>query len=240
MRMETRKLSDEYEVSDILGRGGFSVVRKGIKISGSEKTQVAIKTLRRVGNSDHFGVPKTQKGNKSIASMAIPTWRQVSISDALLTNEILVMRKIVENVSPHPNVIELYDVFEDSNGVHLVLELCSGGELFDRIVAQEKYSEAEAAAVVHQIARGLEAIHGANIVHRDLKPENCLFLDSRKDSSLKIMDFGLSSVEEFTDPIVGLFGSIDYVSPEALSQGKITNKSDMWSVGVILYILLSG
>lgn len=245
MGMETRKLSDEYEVSEILGRGGFAVVRKGIKISGSEKTQVAIKTLRRVAsNSDNFGLPRTnQKGNNNksiVSSMGFPTWRQVSISDALLTNEILVMRKIVENVSPHPNVIELYDVYEDSNGVHLVLELCSGGELFDRIVAQEKYSEAEAATVIHQIARGLEAIHRANIVHRDLKPENCLFLDSRKDSPLKIMDFGLSSVEEFTDPLVGLFGSIDYVSPEALSQGSITNKSDMWSVGVILYILLSG
>lgn len=103
-----------------------------------------------------------------------------------------------------------------------------------------RYSETEAAGVVRQIASGLEAIHKANIVHRDLKPENCLFLDVRRDSPLKIMDFGLSSVEEFTDPIVGLFGSIDYVSPEALSQGKITTKSDMWSLGVILYILLSG
>ena len=94
--------------------------------------------------------------------------------------------------------------------------------------------------MVRQIAAGLEAIHRANIVHRDLKPENCLFLNGSQDSPLKIMDFGLSSVEEFTDPIVGLFGSIDYVSPEALSQGNVTSKSDMWSLGVILYILLSG
>uniref|UniRef100_A0A2N9F9A8 Calcium-dependent protein kinase n=1 Tax=Fagus sylvatica TaxID=28930 RepID=A0A2N9F9A8_FAGSY len=129
------------------------------------------------------------------------------------------MRKIVENVPPHPNVIELYDVYEDQNGVHLVLELCSGGELFDRIVAQERYSEAGAATVVRQIAQGLKVLHKANIVHRDLKPENCLFLNQSEDSSSKIMDFGLSSVEEFTDPVVGLFGSIDYVSPEALSQG---------------------
>lgn len=84
------------------------------------------------------------------------------------------------------------------------------------------------------------ALHRANIVPRDLKPENCLFLNENDDSTLKIMDFGLSSVEEFTDPVVGLFGSIDYVSPEALSQGRISSKTDMWSVGVILYILLSG
>lgn len=86
-------------------------------------------------------------------------WKQVPISDALLTNEILVMRRIIENVSPHENVIELYDVCEDRNGVHLILELCSGGELFDRIVAKKQYCEAEAALVARQIAWGLKAIH---------------------------------------------------------------------------------
>ncbi|KAK6934045.1 Protein kinase domain [Dillenia turbinata] len=235
MGQETTRLSDEYEVQGILGRGGFSVVRRGIRKSstGDQKNHVAIKTLKRISPINSPGFPRSR-------GVGFPTWKQVSISDALLTNEILVMRKIVEDVSPHPNVIHLYDVCEDSNGVHLVLELCSGGELFDRIVTQERYSEVGAAAVVKQIAEGLAALHRANIVHRDLKPENCLFLNSDEDSPLKIMDFGLSSVEEFTDPVVGLFGSIDYVSPEALSQGRISSASDMWSLGVILYILLSG
>ncbi|XP_019705924.1 calcium and calcium/calmodulin-dependent serine/threonine-protein kinase isoform X2 [Elaeis guineensis] len=186
------------------------------------------------------GMQRNQGEQKGLASLGLPAWKQVSISDALLTNEILVMKKIVEKVSPHPNVINLYDVYEDANGVHLVLELCSGGELFDRIVSHDRYSEFEAAVVVQQIAEGLSALHKANIIHRDLKPENCLFLDSSRNSGLKIMDFGLSSVEDFTDPIVALFGSIDYVSPEALSRHQVTAASDMWSLGVILYILLSG
>lgn len=124
-KQETRKLNDEYEVSDVLGRGGFSIVRRGIRKNSSgengrreKSSHVAIKTLKRFG----------------------PWIRtQPLVSDALLTNELLVMRKIVEDVSPHPNVIHLYDVCEDSGGVHLILELCSGGELFDRIVAQARY-----------------------------------------------------------------------------------------------------
>lgn len=241
MGQETRKLTDEYEVTNILGRGGFSVVRRGIKKTCGETNQVAIKTLRRIGSTTPYGLTGSRGGSSSSSQIGFfPTRKQVSVSDALLTNEILVMRKIVENVSPHPNVIDLYDVYEDQNGVHLILELCSGGELFDRIVAQERYMEVGAAAVIRQIAEGLAALHQANIVHRDLKPENCLFLNDREDSPLKIMDFGLSSVEGYTDPVVGLFGSIDYVSPEALLQDIITSKSDMWSLGVILYILLSG
>ncbi|MFS8033185.1 putative calcium/calmodulin-dependent protein kinase CAMK-CAMK1-DCAMKL family [Helianthus anomalus] len=235
MENVARKLSDEYEVTTILGRGGFSIVRKGIRKSKSDiedgEKEVAIKTLKRVSGGG---------GGGALGMARFPNRNHGMITDALLANEIMVMKRVVEEVSPHCNVIQLHDVCEDATGVHLVLELCSGGELFDRIVSQERYSEAEAAKVVQQIASGLAALHRANVIHRDLKPENCLFLSKSKDSPLKIMDFGLSSVEEFTDPVVGLFGSIDYVSPEALSQQKITSKSDMWALGVILYILLSG
>lgn len=234
MEQTGKPLAEEYEICDVLGRGGFSVVRRGIHKSGDVgDREVAIKTLRRFSP---VTVPPVPRNPKSMAAVA----KQSLVSDALLTNELLVMRKIVEDVLPHPNVIQLYDVWEDSGGVHLILELCLGGELFDRIVAQARYSEAGAAAVVRQIASGLAALHRAGIVHRDLKPENCLFLCKDEDSPMKIMDFGLSSVEDFTDPVVGLFGSIDYVSPEALSRDKVTQKSDIWSLGVILYILLSG
>lgn len=237
LSQEGRKLVDDYEVEEVLGSGGFSVVRKGTNKT-DRNAKVAIKTLKKVG-SVVPGFPRNPQ-KKVGTGGGIPTWQQVSISDALLTNEILVMRRIVEDISPHPNIIQLHDVYEDQFGVHLVLELCSGGELFDRIVAQERYSEAGAATVIRQIANGLSGLHDAKIVHRDLKPENCLFLTSDEGSPLKIMDFGLSSIESFTDPIVGLFGSIDYVSPEALSRQSVSAASDMWSLGVILYILLCG
>ncbi|XP_042480430.1 calcium and calcium/calmodulin-dependent serine/threonine-protein kinase-like [Macadamia integrifolia] len=238
MGEKIRELSDDYDVLEVLGGGGFSVVKRAVRKSSGGKFEVAVKTLKRFGSPE--GTPKSEVEENSTASKQNAKWNHLSVSDTLLINEIIVMRKIKEDVSPHPNVIDLYDLYEDKNGVHLVLELCSGGELFDRIVDQEKYSEAGAAAVVRQIANGLSALHWANIIHRDLKPENCLFLTNSEDSPLKIMDFGVSSVEEFTEPIVGLFGSIDYVSPETLSQGRITSATDMWALGVILYILLSG
>lgn len=214
----TGGLLDDYEVVDVLSWGGFSVVRKGIMKSGNVGKPVAIKTLKRFGViSGQPALPWLNWEKKTLSqSLSFPMWKQVPISDALLTNEILVMRRIVETVSRHENVIELYDVCEDRNGVHLILELCSGGELFNRIVAKKQYCKAEAVLVVRQIARGLEAIHKASIVHRDLKPKNCLFLNEQEDSPPKIMDFGLRSVDE-SDPVIGLFGCIDYVSPEALS-----------------------
>ncbi|CAI9770445.1 unnamed protein product [Fraxinus pennsylvanica] len=116
MGRDTRKsLTDEYEVSEVLGRGGFSVVRKGIQKCSEGNTRVAIKTLRRFGPF----MPSPGSRNSKNSNQAL-------ISNALLTNELLVMRKIVEDVSPHTNVIHLHDVCEDSGGVHLILELCSG------------------------------------------------------------------------------------------------------------------
>eukprot|EP00271_Cylindrocystis_brebissonii_P007660 TRINITY_DN21239_c0_g1_i1.p1 TRINITY_DN21239_c0_g1~~TRINITY_DN21239_c0_g1_i1.p1 ORF type:complete len:509 (+),score=100.82 TRINITY_DN21239_c0_g1_i1:95-1621(+) len=207
-----KRLEDHYELLGTLGTGGFSVVQKAV--SKEDGTEVAIKTLKKHGSR--------------------------SVSNALVENEIMVMSRIVDVVSPHPNVINLLDVFEDSDAVHLVLELCSGGELFDRIVQQERFSEAGAARVIRQIASGLASLHGAKISHRDMKPENCLFSTPDDEAPLKIMDFGLSHIEGETNPVVGLFGSIDYVAPEALSKRSARAAGDMWSLGVILYILLCG
>eukprot|EP00850_Spirogloea_muscicola_P002203 SM000008S22292 [mRNA] locus=s8:906225:908940:+ [translate_table: standard] len=208
-----RRLEECYELAEVLGTGGFSVVRRAVARGGGGG-EVAVKTLRKRG---------------AHAEAA-----------AMVENEVVVMAVVVERVSPHANVIHLRDVFEDAADVHLVLELCSGGELFDRIASQERYSEAGAAAVIRQLTAGLASLHAAGIVHGDLKPENCLFLTPDEAAPLKIMDFGLSQIEGATRPLAGLFGSIDYVPPEALRQRRLGPASDMWSLGVILYILLCG
>lgn len=176
-----RMLQDDYLVESVLGTGGFSVVRKGV--SRDDGSEVAIKTLKKQGFGFGGGVRRGGPGGVPHPPAKAPTLhhgrpphptapQELSISEALLANEIVVMRRIVEDVSPHPNVIHLLDVFDDPGGVHLVLELCSGGELFDRIVSQEKYSEAGAAAVINQIVDGLHSLHKASIqsFNRTLSP----------------------------------------------------------------------
>lgn len=94
----------------------------------------------------------------------------------------------------HPNVIKLYEYFEDDNNVYLVTELCEGGELFDRIVKNEYFNEALAAKTFKMILMALNYCHSQNIVHRDLKPENFLYSTNEESSDLKIIDFGLSKI----------------------------------------------
>lgn len=223
-------MSDDYQLGQVLGTGGFSVVRIGVR--KEDRLQVAIKTLKKYG----YGTGKGKRKGKGHAGSEARMWQ----AEALVTNEILVMMRIVDYVSPHPNIIHLLDVYEDDDAVHLVLELCRGGELFDRIVEQERYSERDAATVVGQIAAGLAALHHCGIVHRDLKPENCLYADPHPEAPLKIMDFGLSHIHNVTNAVVGVFGSMDYMAPEQLNMSGTMPANDRWSLGVILYILLCG
>lgn len=144
----------------------------------------------------------------------------------------------------HPNIIKLYEVYEDSRYVYLIMEECTGGELFDRIyeriVNKNLYTEKEAAAIFRQYMSAVCHCHSQKICHRDLKPENLLFLNKSPDSPLKVIDFGLSKIfTESNHRMSTKVGTAYYVSPEVL-QGNYDEKCDIWSSGVILYILLTG
>ena len=145
----------------------------------------------------------------------------------------------------HPNIIKLYEVFESDNSLYLVMEECNGGELFDKIIKRienkEMYSEKEAAGIIQQIMSAVEYCHNNGICHRDLKPENILYLKEgeEENNSLKVIDFGLSQTFNIKKILSSKVGTAYYVSPEILA-GKYNEKCDIWSVGVILYILLSG
>ncbi|CAA6653747.1 unnamed protein product [Spirodela intermedia] len=145
----------------------------------------------------------------------------------------------MHHLAGNPNVISIVGAYEDAAAVHVVMELCAGGELFDRIIQRGYYTERQAAELARVIVGVVEACHSLGVMHRDLKPENFLFVNHKEESPLKTIDFGLSIFfrpgEIFTDVV----GSPYYVAPEVL-QKRYGPEADVWSAGVIIYILLSG
>jgi len=181
------------------------------------------------------GVHKISKETRAIKAIA----KNKVTNPESFKNEIEIMRKL-----DHPNIIKLYETFEDARNVYLVMELCKGGELFDRITQKGHFTEDEARIAFKQVIYAINYCHTFNIAHRDLKPENFLYLTKDEDSSLKVIDFGLSKV--FKDGGQGdskamstRVGTPYYISPEVL-KGKYDQSCDVWSAGVILYILLCG
>ncbi|XP_077389962.1 calcium/calmodulin-dependent protein kinase type IV isoform X2 [Festucalex cinctus] len=140
----------------------------------------------------------------------------------------------------HPNIIQLKEIFETDTDIALILELVTGGELFDRIVERGYYSERDAAHVIKQILEAVAYLHENGVVHRDLKPENLLYADLSLDAPLKIADFGLSKIIGDQVTMKTVCGTPGYCAPEILRGNAYGPQVDMWSVGVILYILLCG
>ncbi|EAS02022.1 calcium-dependent kinase (macronuclear) [Tetrahymena thermophila SB210] len=139
----------------------------------------------------------------------------------------------------HPNIIKVYEVFQDNKFLYIVTELCTGGELFDRIIEYKHFNEKEAADVMYQILNAINYLHKNKIVHRDLKPENLLLDSKNKDSILKLVDFGTSTVFDPSLKMSQKLGTPYYIAPEVLRH-KYNEKCDVWSCGVIMYILLCG
>lgn len=144
----------------------------------------------------------------------------------------------------HPHIIKLYDVYEDDTTIYLVSELCRGGMLYDRVVEKKKqtklgrFEEFSSARFVSNILSAISYCHDVKkICHRDLKPENFLLTDKTDHAQLKIIDFGLSRYS--ADIMKSQVGTIYYVAPEVL-YGEYTVKADIWSIGVVTYVLLCG
>ncbi|KAL0410212.1 UNVERIFIED_CONTAM: Calcium-dependent protein kinase [Sesamum latifolium] len=147
--------------------------------------------------------------------------------------------RIMHHLAGHPNVISIVGAYEDAVAVHLVMELCAGGELFDRIIQRGHYTERKAAELARTIVSVVEACHSLGVMHRDLKPENFLFVDDEEESLLKTIDFGLSIFFRPGETFNDVVGSPYYVAPEVLKK-HYGPECDIWSAGVIIYILLSG
>lgn len=152
-----------------------------------------------------------------------------------ILNEIEILKKM-----DHPNIVKIFEFFNTPDGYYLITEYCSGGELFQEIVDKAPFSEAIAANIMYQIFSAVNYCHNINIIHRDLKPENILI--ERRDGKkyiIKIIDFGTAKIYEKNKNEKKVIGSSYYIAPEVLTE-SYNQKCDLWSCGVILYILLSG
>ncbi|ETE63677.1 Serine/threonine-protein kinase H1, partial [Ophiophagus hannah] len=152
-------------------------------------------------------------------------------------SELCVLRRV-----RHTNIIQLIEVFETQERVYMVMELATGGELFDRIIAKGSFTERDATRVLQMVLDGVKYLHTLGITHRDLKPENLLYYHPGMDSKIMITDFGLASARKKGDDCLmkTTCGTPEYIAPEILIRKPYTNSVDMWALGVISYILLSG
>ncbi|XP_028311833.1 serine/threonine kinase 17a like [Gouania willdenowi] len=210
-RIRSDPLSSSYDlVGKELGRGKFAVVKKCIEKTTGK--QYAAKFLR-----------KRRKGADCR-------------SDIL--NEIAVL----ELAAANPHVVALHEVFETSLEIILVLECAAGGEIFNQCVADhdEAFTEKDVMRLVKQILSGVAFLHQNNVVHLDLKPQNVLLTSARPLGDIRIVDFGLSRHMDNITEVREILGTPEYVAPEILNYEPISTATDMWSIGVLTYVMLTG
>nr|XP_051684886.1 death-associated protein kinase 3 isoform X1 [Oryctolagus cuniculus] len=205
-------VEDHYEMGEELGSGQFAIVRR-CRQKGTGKEYAAKFIKKRRLSSSRRGVSREE-----------------------IEREVSILRCV-----RHPNIITLHDVFENRTDVVLILELVSGGELFDFLAEKESLTEDEATQFLRQILDGVHYLHSKRIAHFDLKPENIMLLDkSAPNPRIKLIDFGIAHRIEAGNEFKNIFGTPEFVAPEIVNYEPLGLEADMWSIGVITYILLSG
>ncbi|KAJ7345506.1 hypothetical protein JRQ81_001456 [Phrynocephalus forsythii] len=209
-QIKTENFHSFYEVeTKELGRGKFAVVRKCIATSTGQ--EYAAKFLK-----------KRRRGQDCKA-------------------EVLHEIAVLELTKPSPHVVDLHEVYETTNEIILVLEYAAGGEIFNLCLPdlEETIHETDIIRLVRQILEGISYLHQNNIVHLDLKPQNILLSSIYPLGDIKIVDFGMSRKIGNCSELREIVGTPEYQAPEVLNYDPITTATDIWSVGVITYMLLT-
>ncbi|KAI9110800.1 hypothetical protein K1719_018238 [Acacia pycnantha] len=222
---------------------GGEVERPLDKSFGYAKNIGAKYELGKEVGRGHFGHTcwaKAKKGDLKGQSVAVKIISKAKMTTAISIEDVRREVKMLKALSGHNNMVKFHDVFEDANNVYIVMELCEGGELLDRILSRGgRYTEDDAKAILVQILDVVAFCHLQGVVHRDLKPENFLFVSKGDDSPMKVIDFGLSDFVRPDQRLNDIVGSAYYVAPEVLHR-SYSVEADLWSIGVITYILLCG
>ncbi|XP_071488548.1 protein Obscurin-like [Diadema antillarum] len=202
-------------------------IKKDIKVE--DEYELLTELGRGAYGVVHKAVSKADGGECAVKTIRVKAgmWEEVR-------NEIAVM-----GVLDHKRLIKLFDAYETKREVIMAMEIVTGGELFERIVTRDSFSESEAVAFLKQIMDGLIYMHDRNIVHLDLKPENILLVTPESDD-IKLIDFGLAAVLKEGEEVRCKFGTPEFVAPEVVNKQPVSTAADVWGVGVIAYILLSG
>jgi calcium-dependent protein kinase len=196
-------------------------------------------TLGRELGRGQFGVTYSCTNNKTKEVLACKSIAKRKLTTKEDIEDVKREVQIMHHLSGTQNVVVLKGVFEVTQAVHIVMELCAGGELFDRIIAKGHYSERAAAGLCRTIVSVVHRCHSLNVFHRDLKPENFLLASKDENAPLKATDFGLSVFFKPGEVFHDIVGSAYYVAPEVLRR-SYGPEADVWSAGVIVYILLCG
>ncbi|KAE8904232.1 hypothetical protein PF010_g14777 [Phytophthora fragariae] len=196
-------------------------------------------TLGKVIGSGSYSVVRESVHKKSKHKFAIKCIKRSELSaedDEAIQFEVSILQQM-----KHPHIMTLEEFFVEPEYYYLVTEFVGGGELFDRIVEKTFYTEKEARDLVKILIDAIKYCHDQNVVHRDLKPENLLLMSADDDASIKLADFGFAkTVSKDDSGLVTTCGTPGYVAPEILEGASYGKPVDIWSIGVITYILLSG
>ena len=189
--------------------------------------------------SGKFGVVKLGINKKTGENVAIKIMKKSSMDSSdleLVRTEIEILK-----ICQHPNIIRLIQVFENSDYLYIITEYCSGGDFFSYLTDRDyKLKEKRASNIIHQMATAVYYMHSFGVVHRDLKPENVLMVNNDENSDIRILDFGLSKIlgpyEKCNEP----YGTLTFCAPEIIINEPYCKSVDLWSLGVITYLMVTG
>ncbi|XXG94088.1 Calmodulin-dependent protein kinase cmk2 [Hypoxylon texense] len=183
-----------------------------------------------------YGIVREADGPDGKVAIKIILKKNVRGNERMVWDELDMLQRL-----KHPHIVRFVDWFESRDKWYIVTELATGGELFDRICEQGKFTEKDASQTIKQVLDAVNYLHNRNVVHRDLKPENLLYLSKDPDSDLVLADFGIAKMLDAKDEVLTtMAGSFGYAAPEVMLKKGHGKPVDMWSLGVITYTLLCG